>query len=116
VANLANNGVDLVLGRELHHPIENFEPPTCPACARALEIDDERHAALVESWLGGVEPVAACASCRRSAPLGDWPGQWMFAVGNLAVRFNNWPPLREEFIEDLKQRIGPRCRVVLTHC
>jgi hypothetical protein len=112
----ANSGVDVVVGRELHHSMENFEPPACPGCAFALELDDERHAALIEGWLGGVEPVVTCRRCHRFAPLGDWTGEWMFAVGNLAVRFNNWPPLREEFVEALKQQLGPRCRLVLTHC
>lgn len=110
-----NSGVDLVVGRELHHPVENFDPPSCAGCSTALDMDDERHATLVEGWLDGEEPSVACPKCGRIALLGDWPGEWMFAVGNLAVRFNNWPPLRDEFVEALRERLGHRSRVVLTH-
>ena len=31
-ARLANNGVDVVVERMLHHPSENYEPPACPTC------------------------------------------------------------------------------------
>src|SRR3954454_2053122 len=36
---LWNNGVDLVTERELHHPVENYEPPPCPACGTTLDED-----------------------------------------------------------------------------
>lgn len=114
-AKRANSGVDLVVERELHHPGENFEPPSCPNCAAALDLDDEQHAAFVEGWLGGQEPAVTCAPCGRTSALGDWRGEWMFAVGGLAARFNNWPPLRPEFVEALRVRLGPRTRVVFTH-
>jgi hypothetical protein len=110
---LANNGVDIITTREVHHPIENYEPPNCPSCDAPL--DGEFHQGLIEPWLKGPEPVVHCQSCGVATPLGDWPGEWTFQVGELAVRFNNWPPISDEFINDVGRRLGARWRVVIEH-
>jgi hypothetical protein len=59
--------------------------------------------------------ISVCAVCGHHAPLGDWQGRWTYYVGELAVRFNNWPPLTEGFIADLGAHLGPRWRVVYEH-
>ncbi len=110
---LANNGVDIITTRELHHPIENYAPPACPSCKATL--DEHFHQGLVEPWLKGPEPVVQCPSCRVATPLGDWPGEWTFQIGELAVRFNNWPPMSDEFITEVGRRLGERWRVVIEH-
>ena len=114
-----NNGVDVITGRRVHHPIENYEPPDCPTCNTTLE--EAIHTSLIEPWLAGPEPRVTCRACRAHALLGDWIGhgneigQWTFQVGALAVSFNNWPALNPVFLSELGVRMGPRWRVVAEH-
>jgi len=103
-----NNGVDVIAERMLFHPIAAYAPPRCPACRHPL--DEEHHDLLVRPWLTGREPAVTCTACGAAHLLGDWPGT--FQVGELAVRFNNWPPLAEEFLAELGTRLGRRWRLV----
>jgi hypothetical protein len=107
----ANNGVDIVCARVVHHPLENYEPPTCPACGA----EGEEAMDALEPWLEGEEPCLDCAACGRSYLLGDAAGWFNAYVAEIAVRFNNWPGLTASFIEDLGELLGPRCRVVYEH-
>ena len=112
-ARLANNGVDVVVERMLHHPSENYEPPACPTCGSVL--GEEAHEGMGDAWLEGPEPLVRCAACGAEALVGDWPGEWTFHVGELAVSFSNWPPLNDAFLDDLRTRLGPHTRVVFEH-
>ncbi len=111
--NTLNTGVDITANRAVHHPSENYEPPTCPSCG--AQIEEGFHHALIEPWLGGEEPRVRCEACGAEALVGDWTGRWTFQVGELAVRFNNWPPLTTTFMDQLGRRLGDRWRVVLEH-
>jgi hypothetical protein len=110
---LANRGVDVIAKRDIHHPIENYEPPPCPVCRTPL--DPDVHYSLVEDWMAGTEPGVTCQSCGQTNRIGDWVHQFTFYIGNLAVRFNNWTPLSEKFAADLGSHIGSRWRLVLEH-
>ena len=80
----ANDGVDIVTERVLHHPHGNYEPPSCARCATSY--DEEAHHAAVEPWLEGTEPVLICPVCHWSAPAGDWPATGRRLAGDMAVR------------------------------
>jgi hypothetical protein len=110
---LMNSGVDIVTARQVFDSGENFEPPACRGCAAPL--DPDQYVDLLKRWLHSGEPTVSCSVCEHSAPLGEWPGEWACQVGGPAVRFNNWPPLREAFVRELGQRLGPRWRVVHGH-
>ncbi|MEU6591379.1 hypothetical protein ABZ923_19515 [Streptomyces sp. NPDC046881] len=110
---LMNSGVDIVTRRQVFDSGENLEPPACRRCAAPLAQD--QYVDLLLRWLHSDEPTVFCSSCEHSEPLGDWPGEWACQVGELAVCFNNWPPLREAFVCELGQRLGPRWRVVYGH-
>jgi len=107
-ASRTNNGVDVLAERTLFHPIAAYAPPRCPSCQHPL--DEELHDRLVRPWLEGHEPAVTCAHCGATHPLGDWPDSYQ--VGELAVRFNNWPPLADDFLAELGAHLGPRWRVV----
>lgn len=110
---LANNGVDFIRERAVHHPIENYEPPPCPACG--VLADEDAHAEILDAWLEGDEPLLACTSCGKATAAGDWVADLTFYVANLAVRFNNWSDLDDDFLARLGERLGPRWRVVYEH-
>jgi hypothetical protein len=107
----SNGGVDIVSTRRVHHPIGNYEPPRCPSCGAP---NDAAHD-LIEGWLEGEEPDVECAACAKTHLLGDWSGEFNFCVSEIAVRFNNWPPLAPRFLEELSARLGARVRVVYEH-
>jgi endogenous inhibitor of DNA gyrase (YacG/DUF329 family) len=110
---LSNSGVEIIAERQLHHPIENYEPPPCPHCGTPL--DQAEHYGLVEEWLEGPEPTVTCSTCGQPSLIGDWQDVFTFYVGNLAVRFNNWSPLTDAFVADLGSRLGARSRLVFEH-
>jgi hypothetical protein len=108
---LANNGVDIVVERELYRDTSPHPPPACPDCGH--ELPEATLDRLIRPWLDGGEPQVPCAGCGAVRPLGDWPDGYV--VGELAVRFNNWPALSEEFLSTLGARMGPRWRAVCEH-
>lgn len=113
-AKRANSGVDVTVGRKPYHPFENDEPPACPKCGAAMPDGDYTLERLAE-WFEGSEPRVRCVGCGSEALTGDWRGRFSYLVGNLAVEFHNWPPLREDFVAALRERLGPRTGVVVTH-
>jgi hypothetical protein len=104
----ANNGVDIVRDRAVHHPVENGTPPTCPACG---SVGNDITSLLV-AWLEGDEPPVVCPGCSNRYLLGDAAGRFNAYVSEIAVRFNNWPPLTAAFLDELGRVLGPRPRVV----
>lgn len=113
VRTFANNGVDFLHERQVHHPMENYEPPSCPSCG--VPADGDAHAELIEAWLEGGEPPFACQTCGTAQPAGDWVGKHSFYVSDLAVRFNNWAYIEASFLARLGALLGPRARVVYEH-
>jgi len=110
---LSNSGVDVIAKRDVHHPVENYEPPPCPVCG--TPIDEGVHYSLLDEWMAGTEPTATCQNCGETNRIGDWVHEFTFYIGNLAVRFNNWTLLSEAFKADLGSRLGSRWRLVLEH-
>lgn len=108
---LVNNGVDVLVERQLYHSLGAYVPALCPACDHPL--DESTHEALAQPWLDGAEPEVTCQQCGAWHPLGDWPHS--FQVGELAVCFNNWPAPCGAFLAELGARMGPRWRVVHEH-
>lgn len=106
----ANNGVGIEVNRQVHHPVETYEPPLCGSCSAVLPVDV--HHGTIETWLARQEPIVVCPNCGWSAPIGDWPAEWGFAIGEPAVVFNNWPDLKGCFLAELRTLLGGRTLVV----
>jgi hypothetical protein len=104
-------GVDILVERALYRCAEEWSRPRCPECG--ADLDEEVQEDLIRPWLDGTEPAVTCRRCDRTHPLGDWPGAYQ--VGELAVRFNNWPALADSFVARLGERLGTRWRVVHEH-
>jgi hypothetical protein len=101
-------GVDILVERTLYRAVDESAHPCCPGCGTPL--DEQTQEDLIRPWLGEVEPRVTCPGCAEPCLLGDWRGG--FQVGELAVRFNNWPELSDEFLARLGALLGPRWRVV----
>jgi len=105
-------GVDVLVERELYRDTVPHDPPACPDCG--YELPEPTLDRLIRPWLDGRhEPEVPCPGCGTVRRLGDWPNGYL--VGELAVRFNNWPPLSEEFVAHLGRLLGPRWRAVHEH-
>lgn len=114
IAELLPGGIDVVTGRSLHSPGANQEVPRCASCGTA--IDDAAYGPFIDSWAVGVEPFVACRTCGASRLLGDWEGEpSVCVVGEVAVSFADWLPLRESFVTRLRARLGGRTRLVVAH-
>lgn len=106
------NGVSAIVGRIVHHTIENGVELTCPACAATIEPGD-RYQDAVDSWDQGEDAVPyACEKCRHVAPVQEWDGPYVLGLGHLGVQFDNWPPLKPEFIKEIAALLGHRVRFV----
>ncbi|GLY66795.1 hypothetical protein [Amycolatopsis taiwanensis] len=112
-ASLADNGVDVIPERQVHHAGGNYREPECPGCGTAL--NTRRHMELIDLWLAGTEPAVACNQCGIRNLAGDWRGDFGVHVANLVVQFNNWPPLTDRFVGELRERLGPRPRLIYRH-
>ena len=110
---LVNNGVDVEVKRQVHHPVENYEAPVCRRCGAVLS--EDVHHATIEPWLAGNEPIVVCPKCGWSAPIGDWPADFGFAIGAPAIVFNNWSGLKDGFVAELRGLLGGRTFLVRTH-
>jgi hypothetical protein len=109
----SSDGVEIATDRVVHDPGANYEPPVCARCGTA--VDTHEHIELMEPWLIGPEPTMSCQSCGWTALVGDWPADWAIAVGAPAVRFHNWPILAPEFVAELREVLGGRCKFVRAH-
>jgi hypothetical protein len=112
ILTMSNSGIDLEVGRTMHHPMSNYMPPNCPECGSGA--DEDAHVALADVWWSGPEPTLQCVVCGVVTPLGDWPGRWTFYVASFGVCFNNWN-LRVGFVAELSGVVGARVRVVRAH-
>ncbi|MGI5125408.1 hypothetical protein ACQEVB_01210 [Pseudonocardia sp. CA-107938] len=104
-------GMDVLVDREAHTPSRNLVPPRCPGCGSAG--DEDEYVDHAGRWVAATEPAMTCASCGRAAPLGEWAdGRFGIAVGAPAVRFSNWWPLADDFVTEVRSRLGGRTSVV----
>lgn len=106
------NGVDIDASWGVRTALEMWEVPCCPRCRS--EAPGREFMDLVDPWWGTrIEPALTCPACETATPLGNWTGNHL-AAGHLAVEFHNWNSVTEDFLMDLRSRMGSRTRVI--HC
>ncbi|MGW0664307.1 hypothetical protein [Streptodolium elevatio] len=102
---------DILCTRDAYTAYELFEPPPCPGCGSPLDL--ERFHELLHAWRQDAEPSATCGDCGAGALLGDWEWEFGAYVAELAVAFENWPELRDDFVAELGRRLGGRPRTIM---
>jgi tetratricopeptide (TPR) repeat protein len=113
------HGVMVEYGRSVC-PSGAMRAANCPSCeARIQARQDDRPTAEWESlndailrWERGGTGTWNCPECHEPAHLNDWEIDPPWAVGNLVALFWNWPPLREEFIADIRRILGHHVAVI----
>ncbi|MEU8897375.1 hypothetical protein [Nocardia sp. NPDC048505] len=116
--------VAVALGRHAFVEGQGGDTPDaarCPACAAdtviidypagQFEPDRERWApfeAAITAWQQTGAGAVACPACAVTSPVADWHWSSGFTLGALAFEFWGWPPLTEEFQQELAARLGHR--------
>ncbi|MEV0251422.1 hypothetical protein AB0H76_32850 [Nocardia sp. NPDC050712] len=114
--------VAVALGRNTFAEGQGMDTPEfakCPACAADTVIIDfpsgqwepdraawEPLAAGIEAWQRTGVGAARCAACDTTSPIPEWRWSSGFALSSLAFEFWDWPPLTEEFQQELAARLG----------
>jgi hypothetical protein len=108
--------LQVMIGRAAHSgDLSEVRPPkaACPGCGRILDDPDDEWRAAVQSWMeGDNDSPLSCPECGAAAPVTKWDYGVGCGFGNLAFRFWNWPPLRGEFLEELRRELGHPIAVV----
>jgi hypothetical protein len=94
---------------------------TCPSCASRVALRDGSGPTLawdllidaIERWADGGPDTLACPRCGASGCLGQWRMQPPWAFGTMMLTFWNWPPLSEEFIRRVSNRLGHRIVTII---
>lgn len=102
--------LQVMIGRAAHaSDLSSTERPQarCPECAALLQDQDDSWREAEREWLAGDDDASLdCQTCNIGGKLVDWDHDTGYGFGNLAFRFWNWPPLRPEFLEEMKRELG----------
>ena len=112
---LGLNGLEIEVGRTVFHSGGNGTELRCEACEHEFDPGDKWGDA-VDAWYEGDDEVTfPCPSCGEARRLPEWRGPWQWGFGNLGFQFWNWPPLSDEFIDAVSEKLGHRTVLVRMH-
>lgn len=109
---LWTNGLEIANKRTVFHTGENgIDAIICPACNANIVEDDWN----LEAWNEEQSNNLVCPSCNLESDiqLFEFSPEWGFS--NIGFTFWNWPPFKDEFINQFKERLGCDVRIVESH-
>lgn len=102
--------LQVLIGRMTHsQSLSEFREPRagCPSCGEFLDHGDGEWQAATQDWLGGDAAAALrCGKCGKESRVVSWAYGRLFAYGELAFRFWNWPPLKPAFLDEIRRELG----------
>lgn len=101
---LRTNGLHLGIGRTVFHSGQGETTVVCPKCQAPLD-DHTKWVATIEEWYEGKTALLRCPRCNASTPITGWVFDPPWGLGNLGFNFWNWPPLKDEFVSELGDRL-----------
>ncbi len=110
------NGFDLVVGRTVFYRLSSAL--TCKACGARVGDEDESWDsepwtdAVDVWWSGDAAAVYACPKCGVPERLTEWSGDAPWYFGYLGLKFWDWSPLSERFIQEVTKQLGHRTGVI----
>lgn len=111
------NGLEIIQGKHITVSGEgSYVCSICPACGGERAVFDEAWNAACTDWYEHGGPgLLSCEHCGEARRLLDWSHRDPIGFGVLTFKFWNWPPLSEEFIRGMSQRLGsPLVRITGT--
>lgn len=107
-------GLDFVVRRDVF-----FQMPlnlTCGACGVRFEPEGEsweRWSDAADAWCRGEDTVPyVCPACGVAERLTEWSGDAPWCFGFLGLKFWDWAPLSEQFIQEVTEQLGHRTVVI----
>jgi hypothetical protein len=107
------NGLQIIKGRHVSVAGGSYDCAICPGCGTERPVFDERWNAACTVWIewqgaGDLE----CERCRVSHGLAEWRHRDTIGFGALTFNFWNWPPLSDEFRDEMARRLGHEVHLV----
>ena len=109
---LAHNGLRIVTGRTVFDPGQGGFELVCASCSNRSEVPDEWGEAVDEWCEARGRGLLACPRCGRSRPVTEWESDPPCVLAYLGFKFWNWPPLKEELVEEIGKRLAHRVVLV----
>ncbi len=116
IVELAVNGLEVCIGREVFTAFENGLAVKCPKCKHETADPDDAFMDAAGQWhLGDDDVQYACPKCGKSQKLVLWDGPFPWGFGNVGFTFWNWPDLKPAFVREVAKVLGHDVRVVRAH-
>ncbi len=109
---LATNGLDVITKRSVFHSGQGGFELICSACSDRFEAPNVWGDA-VSQWYENKGPgIMACPHCGGRQPINEWKHDPPWGFANLGFEFWNWPPLSDDFVQTIGERLGHRVVLV----
>jgi hypothetical protein len=107
------NGLSVSTERTVFNTGQNgLEELICPNCKNDISQEDWD---FLDPWASGETDDLACPSCGKPNEIHDYTFKPEWGFSNLGFEFWNWPPFKQEFIDDLKRRLDCDVNIVFSH-
>lgn len=109
---LITNGLEIITERQIFHTGENgIQELICPNCNSDLSSESWD---FLNEWDENNSDNLTCPSCNGKAEIHNFrfTPQWGFS--DLGFTFWNWSELKEDFVNEFKQKLNCDINVVLT--
>jgi hypothetical protein len=108
---LWTNGLGLVTGRTVFYSGQGETTVLCPKC-RVSHGDHAQWGDVIGEWYAGKAALLRCPHCKTSTAITEWVFDPPWGFGNLGLVFWNWPPLKDDFISEIGDRLKHQIVVV----
>lgn len=109
---LWTNGAHVLIGRHAHWG-GDLDGLACEQCGHLEDVTAESDRwqqtfmGTIAEWMDGGDGTVTCLGCGARNELTDWNwGRHPWGFGEVAVRFWNWEPLAQSFIDDVSDVLG----------
>lgn len=85
----------------------------CPNCAEDSSFNEAWNQAISDWHSGNDAATLFCEHCEKQSEFAMWDHLKACAVGNLALKFWNWPELSDKFIETIASTLGNPVNIVV---
>jgi hypothetical protein len=113
---MVTNGLQLITGRHMTVSGEgSYEVAICPKCSAEQEVFNDAWNQAGTEWIETGIGLLECEACGGSTNVADWDHRDPIGFGALSLQFWNWPPpFAEDFLEEIRRRLGHRITVMHT--
>ena len=109
---LGTNGLEIITGRQVFHTGENgIEELICPNCTQDISLEDWD---FLSDWSDNKSNNITCPLCGVATDIHSFSFTPQWGFSDLGFTFWNWSELKDDFINDFKQKLNCNISVVLT--